>query len=230
MSKKNIKDILAWLNDKQLEAVETIYWPVLVIAWPGSGKTQILSARIANILETTDYLPANILCLTFTDNAAKNMRERLASMIGQDAYRVAIHTFHSFWSEIINRYRYLSKEYTDAKPVDTIESSRILDTILEWLEWDNPYKPWFRSSETIKEVLGTIWNLKKWWITASIYKKILADNKDTLLKIHPILKSAWEEIDVLGQKKEEKQRKIELFKNFTDIVLEMPVSEKNIEW
>jgi DNA helicase-2/ATP-dependent DNA helicase PcrA len=59
------------------------------------------------------------------------MRERLASMIGQDAYRVAIHTFHSFGNEIINRYRYLSKEYHDAKPVDTIESSRILDSILE---------------------------------------------------------------------------------------------------
>lgn len=102
-----------------------------MIAGPGSGKTQILAARIANILETTDYLPSNILCLTFTENAAKNMRERLATMIGQDAYRVAIHTFHSFGNEILNRFRYLSREYTDAKPVDMIESSRILDTILE---------------------------------------------------------------------------------------------------
>lgn len=59
------------------------------------------------------------------------MRERLASMIGQDAYRVAIHTFHSFGNEVINRFRYLSKEYNDAKPVDMIESSRILDHILE---------------------------------------------------------------------------------------------------
>ncbi len=138
---KDFSDILNSLNPKQLEAVETIYWPVLVIAWPGSGKTQLLSARIANILKTTDYLPSNILCLTFTENAAKNMRERLASMIGQDAYRVAIHTFHSFWSEVLNRFRYLTKEYNDAKPVDTIESSRILDTLLERLPWDNPYKP-----------------------------------------------------------------------------------------
>jgi DNA helicase-2/ATP-dependent DNA helicase PcrA len=89
------------------------------------------------------------------------MRERLASMIGQDAYRVAIHTFHSFGSEVIGRFRYLSKEYNDAKPVDTIESSRILDSILESLTWDNPYKPGFRASDTIKEVLGNINNLKK---------------------------------------------------------------------
>jgi len=69
------------------------------------------------------------------------MRDRLANMIGQDAYRVAIHTFHSFGSEVLNRFRYLTKEFNDAKPVDTIESSRILDTILEELPWENPYKP-----------------------------------------------------------------------------------------
>ena len=106
-------------------------------------------------------MPSNILCLTFTENAAKNMRDRLASMIGQDAYKVAIHTFHSFGNEILNRFRYLSKEYNDAKPVDTIESSRILDTILEALSWDSPYKPGYRASDTIKEVLGNIGNLKK---------------------------------------------------------------------
>jgi len=157
---QTLSHILATLNEKQLEAVQTIYGPVLVIAWPGSWKTQLLAARIANILANTDYLPSNILCLTFTENAAKNMRERLASMIWQDAYRVAIHTFHSFGNEIINRYRYLSKEYNDAKAIDTIESSRILDNILEWLSWDNPYKPGFRSSDTIREVLWNIGNLK----------------------------------------------------------------------
>lgn len=114
---------------------------MLVIAGPGSGKTQLLAARIANILLTTDYLPSNILCLTFTENAARNMRERLATMIGQDAYRVAIHTFHSFGNEILNRFRTLSKEYNEAEPIDTIESSRILDHILSGLAWDNPYKP-----------------------------------------------------------------------------------------
>jgi superfamily I DNA/RNA helicase len=82
-------------------------------------------------------------------------------MIGQDAYRVAIHTFHSFGSEVLNRFRYLSREYNDAKPVDTIESSRILDTILEGLAWDSPYKPGYRASDTIREVRGTIDTLKK---------------------------------------------------------------------
>lgn len=89
------------------------------------------------------------------------MRDRLAKMIGQDAYRVAIHTFHSFGSEVLNRFRYLSKEYNEAKPVDTIESSRILDSLLEKLPWDSPYKPGYRASDTIKEVRGSIDNLKR---------------------------------------------------------------------
>lgn len=224
----DFQDILASLNLEQKKAVETIYWPVLVIAGPGSGKTQLLAARIANILKETDYLPSNILCLTFTENAAKNMRDRLASMIGQDAYRVAIHTFHSFGSEVLNRFRYLTKEFNDAKPVDTIESSRILDGILEQLSWNNPYKPGFRASDTIKEVLGNIGNLKKWWITPSFYRSILEANIVTIDSINPIISEYWEQIDSLGQKKEEKQRKIELFKIFTEKVQQLYNIEKNI--
>ncbi len=224
----SFSDILDSLNDKQRHAVETIYWPVLVIAWPGSGKTQLLAARIANILKTTDYLPSNILCLTFTENAAHNMRERLATMIWQDAYRVAIHTFHSFGNEIINRYRYLAREYTDAKPIDTIESSRILDSILEWLSWDDPYKPGYRSSDTIKEVLGNIGNLKKWGIDPAFYRAILELNKRTIDALNPLIANAWEQIDALGQKKEEKEKKIELFRAFTENIQRARTGEKNI--
>jgi DNA helicase-2/ATP-dependent DNA helicase PcrA len=98
---KDFKRAYKELNAKQREAVDTIYGPVLVIAGPGTGKTQLLSMRVANIISTTDTAPNNILCLTFTDNAARNMRERLESIIGQPAYHVAIHTFHSFGGEVI---------------------------------------------------------------------------------------------------------------------------------
>jgi len=148
------------LNPRQREAVDTIYGPVLVIAGPGSGKTQLLSARIANILMMTDYLPSNILCLTFTESAALNMRKRLATMIGPDAYRVAIHTFHSFGNEILGRYRYLLREQSDANVVDDITASRILDDILTPLPWDHPYKPGMRASETINDIRSTIASLK----------------------------------------------------------------------
>ena len=91
------------LNAEQKDAVDTIDGPVMVIAGPGSGKTELLSLRVANILQQTDTLPSSILCLTYTEAAATNMRKRLAGLIGMDAYKVAIHTFHGLGTEIINK-------------------------------------------------------------------------------------------------------------------------------
>jgi len=84
----SFEKIYAGLNAAQKSAVDTVYGPVLVIAGPGTGKTQLLSARVAHILRTTDTLPQNILCLTFTESGAANMRERLTRFIGQHAYDV----------------------------------------------------------------------------------------------------------------------------------------------
>src|SRR4026208_884417 len=88
------------LNKEQRKAVDTIEGPVMVIAGPGTGKTQILAARIGKILLETDASPENILCLTFTDAGVIAMRRRLLQFIGPDAYKVHIHTFHSFCNEI----------------------------------------------------------------------------------------------------------------------------------
>lgn len=223
---KNIQDILKSLNPRQREVVEEIYGPVLVIAWPGSGKTQILGARIANILHETDYMPSNILCLTFTDNAARNMRDRLARMIGQDAYRVAIHTFHSFGNEILARYRYLFREYSDSGTIDAVTASKILDEILTPLPWNDPYKPGLRAWETIQDILGRISDLKKWGITPTLFRMILEMNKRTLDTLTPLLEVYFDRIDVLGQKKDEKIQKIEIFKEMTNIVQQLSENEK----
>ena len=80
------------LNTAQREAVETIDGPVLVVAGPGTGKTQIIAARIGYILKQTDTQPQNILCLTYTDPGTIAMRNRLLQFIGPTAYRVQIHT------------------------------------------------------------------------------------------------------------------------------------------
>jgi len=89
------------LNAQQQLAVETIEGPVMVIAGPGTGKTQILAARIGKILLDTDANPENILCLTYTDAGAVAMRRRLLGFIGPDAYKVNIYTFHAFCNDII---------------------------------------------------------------------------------------------------------------------------------
>ncbi|MEN9511805.1 MAG: hypothetical protein RLZZ370_1624 [Bacteroidota bacterium] len=92
---------LSTLNQAQLQAVEAIEGPVMVIAGPGTGKTQILASRIANILTKTDARPQDILCLTYTDAGAIAMKRRLTEFMGQEAYRVNIHTFHAFCNRVI---------------------------------------------------------------------------------------------------------------------------------
>ena len=92
------------LNTAQKQAVDTIEGPLLVIAGPGTGKTQLLSARVANILQQTDTPAQNILCLTFTESGAANMRERLTRFIGQSAYEVNIATYHAFGGDLIRRH------------------------------------------------------------------------------------------------------------------------------
>src|SRR5437870_7648739 len=87
------------LNAEQQKAVDTIEGPVMVIAGPGTGKTQILAARIGNILLKSDVDPYNILCLTYTDAGAVAMRRRLTQFIGPEAYKVGIFTFHAFCND-----------------------------------------------------------------------------------------------------------------------------------
>lgn len=104
MAKNNnpfIEKALNQLNTEQKSAVSQTEGPVLVVAGPGTGKTQILAARIANILMETDTLPENILCLTYTDAGTIAMRNRLLQFIGPDAYRVNVFTFHAFCNTVI---------------------------------------------------------------------------------------------------------------------------------
>ncbi len=98
---EKFQQALAQLNPEQLAAVNKMDGPVLVIAGPGTGKTQILAARIGKILTETDASAHEILCLTYTDAGAVAMRKRLFEFIGPDAYRVNIYTFHAFCNEII---------------------------------------------------------------------------------------------------------------------------------
>ena len=97
----NFLKALARLNANQRKAVDKTEGPVLVIAGPGTGKTQILAARIGKILLDSDTQPHNILCLTYTDAGAVAMRKRLFDFIGPEAYRVHIYTFHAFCNDVI---------------------------------------------------------------------------------------------------------------------------------
>lgn len=99
------------LNEKQKKAVEYLEGPLLVLAGPGTGKTQLLSSKVEYILKNTDTNPDNILCLTFTESGATNMRERLKSMIGKEALKVNVNTYHAFGQDILAQYKNFSSNY-----------------------------------------------------------------------------------------------------------------------
>ncbi|BDQ12972.1 ATP-dependent helicase [Sediminibacterium sp. TEGAF015] len=133
------EEIYAALNQAQKQAVDTLEGPVMVIAGPGTGKTQILSARIGKILLETDSNPENILCLTYTDAGTVAMRKRLIRFIGPDAYKVHIHTFHSFCNDIIQDNLSLF-EKSSLEPISELESIEVFKELIDGFPKNHPLK------------------------------------------------------------------------------------------
>ncbi len=127
------------LNQQQKLAVDTIEGPVMVIAGPGTGKTQILASRIGKILLETDSQPRNILCLTYTDAGVVAMRRRLSQFIGPDAYRVNIYTFHAFCNDIIQENLSLF-ERTALDPISELERIELFKYLIDTFPKNHPLK------------------------------------------------------------------------------------------
>jgi len=136
---KKFEDAYQKLNEAQREAVDTIEGPVMVIAGPGTGKTQILASRIGKILLETDAQPQNILCLTFTDAGVVAMRERLIRFIGSDAYKIHLHTFHSFCHHVIqDNLRHFNKR--ELQPLTDLERIQVLKELIDQFPKGHPLK------------------------------------------------------------------------------------------
>ena len=136
---KKFEEEYAKLNPQQRKAVEALEGPVMVIAGPGTGKTQILASRIGKILLETDAKPENILCLTYTDAGVVAMRKRLQQFIGPDAYKVQIATFHSFCNEVIQENLSLF-EKTALDPISELEKIELLKELIDSFPKNHPLK------------------------------------------------------------------------------------------
>ncbi len=170
---KNLTKALSRLNKAQLEAVKTINGPVMVIAGPGTGKTEVLTLRIANILATEDIDPSSILALTFTDMAAKNMYKRLSSILGiKVASRVRISTFHSFASSVIDEHPDFF-EHIGTEPINDILKVDILNEILEQGDFKNIKKYLKSPFKKVSDIASVISSIKKEGILPDDFKKII---------------------------------------------------------
>lgn len=178
----------ARLNSEQKRAVDTIDGPVLVIAGPGTGKTQLLGMRVANILKKTDTDAASILCLTFTNKAATNMRDRLISLIGPAARDVSVKTFHSFAAELMNQYpdHFWSGARLAAAP-DAVQLE-IVENILSELPLDNPLALKFAGAYTaVKDVQEALKLAKEAGLTPGKLKALIEANLAFIDIIEPEL-------------------------------------------
>lgn len=197
------------LNPAQRQAVERIDGPMLVIAGPGTGKTQLLSARVANILTVTDVSASNILCLTFTESGAANMRERLRSFIGDDAYDVTISTYHSFGSDIIKQYsqyfQTINVERSDdiimERPIDELSQIQIVEQIVSKLAFDSPL---LSARYYIKSVVGTISDLKQNLITPEVLRSLAISNLNAIKAAQPLLDEVVNNVGGISRKKADK--------------------------
>lgn len=163
------------LNAKQKEAVEYLDGPLLVLAGPGTGKTQLLSEKVAYILKNTDTNPENILCLTFTETGASNMRERLKSIIGKDGTKVNIGTYHAFGTDILTQYKNYAEDY-DRKldsAIDEVTQYKIVRDIQNKL----PGRDILRG-DSVKDIISVISSAKSARLTADDLAKIAEQNME----------------------------------------------------
>jgi len=103
---------------------------VVLVGGPGTGKTQVVALRVANILEKTHARPANILCLTFSKSGSLSMRRRLRDIIGAHAYDVKVDTIHGFCNDIIIRHPHVFEEWALLKQISDIERYRVREIIV----------------------------------------------------------------------------------------------------
>ncbi|HRO65652.1 MAG TPA: UvrD-helicase domain-containing protein, partial [Candidatus Dojkabacteria bacterium] len=168
----------ARLNKEQKEAVDTIEGPVMVIAGPGTGKTQTLALRIANILKITQVNPSNILCLTFTDNGAVEMLSRLTSFIGTDAYKVKISTFHSFCEFVMQSNLEKFPQLVDnSQSIDETDKIKIILEILSKLSVNDPLRNIKNEGLYAKDIIQSISKLKKEGISVEDLRIIIDKEK-----------------------------------------------------
>lgn len=130
MNSKTFEEEYKKLNKAQREAVDSIDGPVMVVAGPGTGKTTILTLRIANILQETDTSSENILAITYTTAGVLAMREQLLQIISDEAYRVNIFTFHAFCEHIFNEFPFYFEGLQDARVIADLERVQIIENII----------------------------------------------------------------------------------------------------
>lgn len=166
------------LNDKQKEAVLYNAGPLLIIAGAGAGKTKTLTSKIAYIIDEHLATPYNILAITFTNKAAKEMRDRLYLLIGDEARKLQVSTFHSFGLKLLRENYELLGYDRNFVIMDSDDSLTVVKKIIKDLDYDpKVYNP--------KAIRNKISSCKNELISAKAYEKYaVSDYEQVIQKVY----------------------------------------------
>lgn len=207
------------LNKEQKKAVDSLDGPVLVVAGPGSGKTEIISLRIANLIDKNLAKPDEILCLTFTDSASQNMLDRLIKIIGSTAYKVNIFTFHAFCTEIISKYSEYFFDTHRFEPISELKQNEILENIFIKIKYGNKLFGYHseRGFSYFKDVKERIKNFKEAGLNPKQVLEKLENNEKDLKKLNYILEKVPEDLRSKSSKERFKELQFEFLKSNTEL-------------
>jgi len=177
------------LNANQSQAVDSVEdGPVMVIAGAGTGKTKVIAMRIANILKQTDMNAENILCMTFTDAGVTAMLESLIKIIGPDAYRVKICTFHSFCNEVISSHpEEFPQVNKDGEALSEIEQVKLILKLINELPINSYIKPYSKPDMYLRDIISKLSKIKKEYIHPEEYLRLVLNNEKFYLEFSRIL-------------------------------------------
>lgn len=172
----------AKLNDEQKQAVDALQGPVIVIAGPGTGKTQILALRITNLLHKKIAHPEQILALTFSESGVSAMRKRLIEAAGTQGYYVPVYTFHGFCQSIIQSHPEEFSAVSSAGNMSEVARVQMGEAILR----EGPFtlvRPLGDQTYYLRPMLSEIANFKKEGIGPELFlEKVLAQEKELLAR------------------------------------------------
>ena len=163
------------LNDKQQEAVTSTEGPMLILAGAGSGKTRVLTTKVAYLINEKHINPSNILAITFTNKAAKEMKERIYSIVGRDAFYIQISTFHSFGLKILKENYSLLGYQNNFTILDSDDSLSVVKKIMKELNIDS-------NKYSYKAVRNSISNNKNEMIDEVAFEKFVYTDYDEVVK------------------------------------------------
>ena len=192
MNDQAFNENYAILNTQQLKAVESIYWPIMVVAGPWTGKTQIIALRSANILKKTDVNPENILITTFTEAWVIAIKKRLQKFIWHEAHKVQVSTIHSLSQDIISSFpeKFISERAQSS--IDEVEQLEILVNIFDACCKKYSFEYLFSAYDKhyyLRDIRDRISKLKQEWVSLEKFKTLIKDqeklNQQELDEIKP---------------------------------------------